>query len=1390
MRCDSTYDSGRMLPFAGMLLLAVAVMPLASCGWVDGLRGLGGMGDSPCPECGRDAGADGAVPDAGGLSDSTADASQEDLPPVQSLAVTAVEPSVGDSGGGEIVMVRGEGFEEGMKLYFGGVPGAKLFVVTPQLMTIETPGHSPGLVDVRALLPDGTEATLKDAFRYESQLTIESVVPAQADGAGGQPIEVRGSGFQGDCQLYLGERRALEVVVKSDGRMLAVTPPGGCGPATVRVQCGEEWAKAEDLFRFIRFASLNSIDPPVADAGGYEMLMLHGAGFQPGMTVYFGDLAITQVTVLSHELAWLSSPVSAPGIVDVRIETGCGVSYIPDAFVFRSSGGDGAPAEFTGMSPTRLAACSGGIVTIALSQPVAETELEVWMDDLPLDVLDVEEVAGLIRAVVPPRDPGEYEMKVLLAGKTLVGPKPLRMEARMSIEAVVPDRGLPEGGEWVEVVGCGLPSSGEVWFGPLPALEFESLGPNRIRALTPPGSPGPVDVYVAGPYGSGAKPAAFEYTSPYPRLAFVTPDEGARCGGTFVRFVGSGLSQDATYTLGGLELMQVFPVHSGLVVGRMPALPVGTHTAQAQIYSTIFELPEAFTSYDPGNKNGGTWGPPIRETLNVTVYDSGTGKGLAAAFVVVRNDPDTPHQGYTDENGQITFSLPGFAGRQDITAAKVGYSLYSVVDFDATNVSVYLSPSAPSEPSGGSTTQVQSFVTGRVRGLDKYVPLPPGNCMNKPITGVLCRPCFDDAGCFDPYAPPPGPDTPPAGRCTQIGETGQFCTVPCLAPTDCPTGFVCMQTFPDMATCVPSPGQRTAKCFVSKTSLFGGGVSPGTGSVVNEHDIYFVASRTGEVAIYCLGGYTDWDTKQFEPMSLGLKRNVIVLKNQVVENQDVDLTIPLNHEAKVAFYDLPYHPSGTGQPYLMTALEIGKDGFLPPPKEPTYVADGRYYQFKRLPNPAAPELNGTTYSMYTSVNAGGYTGVPYAVRMVEKVERLGGEGIVTWNSGSTTLESPPIKGDPVGLFLTADGYSLATSGGQFLQQLENGWSATSTPGAYEGFSASHKSSDGTLWLGGKRGSVWRFDGTAWQRDTVGMNQPVKDLWAGGGAWVALYSTMLAKRNVEGQLVTQNLPIGEQGKAVWASDADDVYVLTQSYYTQNSYLYNWSKSGWMQLVLPGVARAFAIDGTGPDDIWIAGSAGTVVHFDGDTWTPTGLATLKDLLSIRATPGGNVIVGAEDGQLYRRVGDGFERIETGIQMDVTVLDFDDGTERGIAAGPQAYPMGPFMGYPRMDNPFSGAMFDWERLDWSFFDPTVTSDTNYFIFSNAEGRAFWIITTGGGVTEFLMPPLREMLGVNLIPDGMKRLNLTSTLNPEFNIDHYTNQDMNMYGKVSWAVDYITFF
>jgi len=216
----------------------------------------------------------------------------------------------------------------------------------------------------------------------------------------------------------------------------------------------------------------------------------------------------------------------------------------------------------------------------------------------------------------------------------------------------------------------------------------------------------------------------------------------------------------------------------------------------------------------------------------------------------------------------------------------------------------------------------------------------------------------------------------------------------------------------------------------------------------------------------------------------------------------------------------------------------------------------------------------------------------------------------------------------------------------------------------------------------------------------------------------------------------------------------------------------------------------VDGSGPDDVFVAASGGRLFRFDGDQWTEYNLGTLRDLVSVKVVGPGLLVVGGEDGQLFVGAPGAMEKIETESGMDLRVLDYDVSLGLGVASGVQSFQLGPFMAFPKVLLPEEGGVFDWSSLRWTFYDPEAKPSLNYFILSNSEGRPFWITVASGEVQEFKLPPLQQMLGVNLMPDGLKRLNVTSSMNKTFNIDKYTNSDLNTYSGATWAVDYISFF
>lgn len=81
---------------------------------------------------------------------------------------------------------------------------------------------------------------------------------------------------------------------------------------------------------------------------------------------------------------------------------------------------------------------------------------------------------------------------------------------------VTPDRGPAAGGTWVTITGAHLTGATGVRFGSRLAPRYTVVSGEQIRALTPPGPPGPVPVSVlAAPGESSLGPfPSFTYTSP------------------------------------------------------------------------------------------------------------------------------------------------------------------------------------------------------------------------------------------------------------------------------------------------------------------------------------------------------------------------------------------------------------------------------------------------------------------------------------------------------------------------------------------------------------------------------------------------------------------------------------------------------------------------------------------------------------------------------------------------------------------------------------------------------------------------------------------------------------------------------------------------------------
>lgn len=81
--------------------------------------------------------------------------------------VTRVTKDFGKADGGEQVTIEGTGFITGDQVTFGGVPATNVKVADSTRITVFTPKHEAGVVDVVITRKDGKSVTLKAGYTYK-----------------------------------------------------------------------------------------------------------------------------------------------------------------------------------------------------------------------------------------------------------------------------------------------------------------------------------------------------------------------------------------------------------------------------------------------------------------------------------------------------------------------------------------------------------------------------------------------------------------------------------------------------------------------------------------------------------------------------------------------------------------------------------------------------------------------------------------------------------------------------------------------------------------------------------------------------------------------------------------------------------------------------------------------------------------------------------------------------------------------------------------------------------------------------------------------------------------------------------------------------------------------
>lgn len=518
----------------------------------------------------------------------------------------------------------------------------------------------------------------------------------------------------------------------------------------------------------------------------------------------------------------------------------------------------------------------------------------------------------------------------------------------LSITRVVPDHGPFTGGNTAVLRGAGFTDDAQVTFGThmVQPADHRLVDGRRLQVIVPAGEVGTVDVTVQ----VGSETFTLEDAYTYDAIS-VDPTSGSISGGTFVNIVGSGTSfADGDAVLfGRMPCTDVDVVSETRITCRTPPMAAGTVdvTVRRAADGSETTAVSAYTYYETSDPfSGGLGGGPIRGSINLTAIDTMTGLPVPDAFAIIGEDLSTVHQGLTNVMGQITFSGPDLRGTQTIHVAKHCYERTSVVSFDASDVTVFLTPwmdpmcGMGSPPPGGGRGRNGSFIEGELvwRGPNEYGPNPWSN-IPEPREGWNRVAYVFTTQANIAY---PNPDPSAGGGTNRVLER----------VIDCTSG--------------------AARC-----SEFG---YP-----------YRIFARPAGLAVYALAGLENPTTSQFIPYVMGVARNVLAGPGETVSGIDIVMDIPLDHYVEA---ELGAHPEaldeGPNRYRLEATLDLGGEGVV--------VRRWGSYDFdtvrrrdasRAIRFVAEPALRGTLTDGRYRISAGWYTGnfdqPPYTMTIMNGV---------------------------------------------------------------------------------------------------------------------------------------------------------------------------------------------------------------------------------------------------------------------------------------------------------------------------------------------------------------------------------------------------------------------
>ncbi len=405
-----------------------------------------------------------------------------------------------------------------------------------------------------------------------------------------------------------------------------------------------------------------------ATEGGTEVT-IEGMGFEPGLTVLFGNRS-ADVTTQTPTSMTVFAPAAVAGTVAVTVINPDGGSATrADAFTYLTTTTPISEPAIASVSPANGPTAGGTSVTIsgsdfrsgAIVRFGASLATVLDVADQVMTVRTPAGTAGAVTMTVTNPDGGAATSTSAFTYVSVAEPV-----SEPTIMAVTPGSGPTTGNTTVTIGGAAFMAGATVRFGALPATVLATSA-TTLSVRTPAAAAGLVSLTVTNPDGgSVTMGSAFMYVQPTvpvvaPTVSVVAPASGPTTGGTDVVLLGAGFQANVAVRFGGVGATIVARTSTS-ITARTPAAvagavdirvtnPDGGTTTRAAGFTYVAPAPTApaptVSTFTPakGLISGGTL-----VTINGTNFKAGVivrfgaMTGTVASFATTRLVVRTPAQ--------------------------------------------------------------------------------------------------------------------------------------------------------------------------------------------------------------------------------------------------------------------------------------------------------------------------------------------------------------------------------------------------------------------------------------------------------------------------------------------------------------------------------------------------------------------------------------------------------------------------------------------------------------------------------------------------------------------------------------------------------------------------